>query len=223
MRKYRLIVSVLALTCALAIAGLAGCGGSSSSNTTASGNASSSTSTSSASASSASSTNVADDKAAIVADINKVIGTSVSKETLEKGLRADDNVQKYITYGFDVSAYAENMSNIMKLEILDIDVDGDKAVANVRLIMPNFNDESVEQLMNDALQDLAAGRDVQAMAEDEQIALVMSATSVVLANPNFPTASFDFSIDYAKKNGEWIMVDPAGVDSLMTQFAETLT
>lgn len=222
MKKQKLIISALALTCALAIAGLAGCGGNSASNTTSSGTASGSASAS-ASASASSGPSIAEEKAAIEADIEKVIGTTVSKETLEAGLRANSDIQNYIKYGFDVSAYAENMANIMKLEILDIDVDGDEAVAHVRLIMPNFNDASVEQLMTNALQDLAAGKDVQAMPQDEQLALIMNATTVVLTNPDFPTATSDFDIDYVKKNGEWTMADPEGAQSLMEQFAGTLT
>lgn len=215
MKKTRILAIVTLALCALGIVGLVACSG---------GSGSSSASASSAAASSASASSAAaqqSDEELIKADIESIIGTAVSKEALAAAMRADDEMAALEAQGLDLDAYAENMANVFKFEVREVKVNGDTAVATTALTTPNFGEE-MDALFDEALEAESANVDVANMSEEEQVSFLMSIVSKVLSDPNLPTATETFDIDYVKTNGTWAMADESKVESELGTLASSI-
>lgn len=200
MKNKRYLALLIAMVCALCVAGLAGCGGNSSA----------------PAASGGSAAPVVSDEDLIKQDVENVIGTAISKEELLQGLREDQQIAEFEAAGFDAEAYAENMANIFKFEVDSVEVDGDTAVAYCKLTVPNFGDE-MEARVVAAVEEASTITDVAAMSEDEQMAFIMGILSDVMAAPDFPTETTDFNIDYIKDGDTWVMKDKDSIEESLSE------
>ena len=90
------------------------------------------------------------DEDLIRADIESIVGTSVSKEALAASFRTDSQMVEFEKIGMDIDAYAEAFSKKCKLEIDFIEVKSDTAVAKVTFTTPRLDDEA-EKLLDETL------------------------------------------------------------------------
>lgn len=190
MKNKRFLAILMALACALCVAGLSACGGSADPNVS--------------------------DEDLIKADCEKVVGTYISPEEMLDALRADDQIAEYEALGLDVESYAQNMSNIFKFAVNSVEVDGDTAVAKCVLTVPNYGSEMQESI-EAAIMEAAETTDVASMTEDEQMALIMGIMNDVISDPNFPTEDTDIDIDYVKEGGSWKMKDAESIEENLTR------
>ncbi len=148
------------------------------------------------------------------------MGTNITKEELLQGLREDKEMLELEKQGLDLEAYAANMESKFKLEVVSVDVTGDKAVAHVALTSPEFGEEA-DALMEKAVDAAIADLDVENMTEDDFTKLMMGVVSDVLTDPTFPTTTQTFDIDYVKNNGTWEMADESGVEADLNSLVDT--
>ena len=216
MSKFKLTAMAAVLACVLC-AGLVACSSSGSgSSAAASGSGSAAASVSAASASSAAPTK--SDEQLIKESIEFILGTEVSKDELLTQLRADPAMVQFEQNGLNLEEYAANMANKIKLEVGDIKVNGDTAVATVNLLVPSFSTEAEQMLTNEIMKEIE-GKDVSSMSEDDVAQLTLSVLSRVLADPDFPTATTTLDINYAKSNGTWQMQD---MDTIMNRLSAAM-
>lgn len=199
MKKSRILLLALTFVCAFGLFSLAACSGSGAN-------------------SAESQEPQQSDEELITADVEETLGTYITKEELAKSLHEDEDLAAYEEMGMDLDSYAENMANLFKLEVVSVEVDGDTAVAKVALTSPNFGDEA-EAMLDEAIE----GVDVSGLSEDEAMSAVMGALNDVLSNPEFPTETDTFDIDYEKVNGTWTMSDQSDVESRLSDLGEALS
>lgn len=206
---------LMALICALGMTALAGCGGSNAPSSSSEPADSSSAAAPADSASSAS--QEASDEELIKADLEAMAGTFVSKDAMMAALQADESVMAFAEMGVDLDSIAENMAKLIRFEVTAVGVTGDTAVAHAAFTMPDFASVT-DEAMYAKIEEITAGKDVQSMTEEEQVAMFAEVMTALLSDPNFPTATDELDINYEKENGTWKMADPEG----FTQSIETL-
>lgn len=208
-RRTPLLVVAL-FACALIVAGLAACSGES-------GQSSQSNAPAPAEEEPANSTPAPTDEELIRADIEKTLGTYVSKEALAEGLKSDESVKELIQYGFDADVIAESVASKFKLEVTSVEVDGDTAVATVDMTVPSFGGDTTDQMLDDALTKKTEGMDLSQMSEEDAMTLMMDAVVEVISDPNFPTETESLDLDYVKKDGQWSLKDTADTEALLAE------
>lgn len=159
------------------------------------------------------------DEELIKEDLEKVVGFSVSKEEMLEGFLEDEDMKHFQELGFDLEAYAENMSNKIKFDVRSIDVSGDTAVAHVTLTFPEFN-EAAEALIEKRADEAFADIDLESITEEEFLAKYMGVVSDTLTDPAFPTVDNEFDIDYVKKGDAWEMADQSEVESQLEALSD---
>ena len=145
--RNRVLAAILVVACVFCVTGLAACGGGSSSASSSAADVGASASSAADPSSSAAADAQATDEELIKADVENYVGTTMSEEALTATLRADESIAQYAESGFDVDAYAKNMTKIIRLEVESVDVDGDKAVAHAAFTTPDFGDAANEMVM----------------------------------------------------------------------------
>lgn len=208
-RRTPLLVVAL-FACALIVAGLAACSGESGQN-------SQSNAPAPAEEEPANSTPAPTDEELIRADIEKTLGTYVSKEALAESLKSDESVKELIQYGFDADVIAESVASKFKLEVTSVEVDGDTAVATVDMTVPSFGGDTTDQMLDDALTKKTEGMDLSQMSEEDAMTLMMDAVVEVISDPNFPTETESLDLDYVKKDGQWSLKDTADTEALLAE------
>lgn len=177
--KKLLAIAVCALTVVLAFA-LAGCGGSAPKQS---------------------------DEALIKADIDKVIGTEINADELTKELQGDSDIKAYEAYGLDVERASKALASKYKVEIGEVKVSGDKAVATVKVTTPTFGNE-----MDAMLSEKIEAIDTTGMDEQEVMKAAMNALVELFESPDYPVATASMDIDYVKQGGNWKMADSDAMD-----------
>ena len=208
MKRISVFVVVTAVVCAFVLLGLTACGGSGSSGGSSSGG------------SQEKSEPVPTDEELIQADIEKIIGTVISSDELLAQLREDETMKQFEGMGLDLESYAENMAKKFKLEVDAVEVSGDTAVVKAKLTTPTFGDEANE-IMEKALAKASEGLDLSTMSQSEQMKVFAEALNAALTDPDFPTNSSDFDIDYVKKDGTWEAKDKDKLSSLLDSVGST--
>lgn len=203
MKRFKLVSLVVVLVIALCSMGLVACGGS--------GQGGGGSEKSGGQESAPQPT----DEELIKQDVEKIIGTSISAETLLKGLRDDEQMLKFEEMGMDLEEYAKNMAKIFKLSIDSVEVEGDEAKAKAKLTVPDFG-EKTDELTEKALEKETKGVTVSELSQDEQIEIFAKVMNGVLSDPDFPTATTDFDIDYVKKDGTWQLKDKDAIESILS-------
>jgi len=203
MKRFKLVSLVVVLVIALCSMGLVACGGS--------GQGGGGSEKSGGQESAPQPT----DEELIKQDVEKIIGTSISAETLLKGLRDDEQMLKFEEMGMDLEEYAKNMAKIFKISIDSVEVEGDEAKAKAKLTVPDFG-EKTDKLTEKALEKETKGVTVSELSQDEQIEIFAKVMNGVLSDPDFPTATTDFDIDYVKKDGTWQMKDKNAIESILS-------
>lgn len=203
MKRFKLVSLVVVLVIALCSMGLVACGGS--------GQGGGGSEKSGGQESAPQPT----DEELIKQDVEKILGTSISAETLLKGLRDDEQMLKFEEMGMDLEEYAKNMAKIFKISIDSVEVEGDEAKAKAKLTVPDFG-EKTDKLTEKALEKETKGVTVSELSQDEQIKIFAKVMNGVLSDPDFPTATTDFDIDYVKKDGTWQMKDKNAIESILS-------
>ena len=203
MKRFKLVSLVVVLVIALCSMGLVACGGSGQGGG------------GSEKSGGQESTPQPTDEELIKQDVEKIIGTSISAETLLKGLRDDEQMLKFEEMGMDLEEYAKNMAKIFKISIDSVEVEGDEAKAKAKLTVPDFG-EKTDKLTEKALEKETKGVTVSELSQDEQIEIFAKVMNGVLSDPDFPTATTDFDIDYVKKDGTWQMKDKDAIESILS-------
>lgn len=208
MKRFKLVSLVVVLVIALCSMGLVACGGS--------GQGGGGSEKSGGQESAPQPT----DEELIKQDVEKIIGTSISAETLLKGLRDDEQMLKFEEMGMDLEEYAKNMAKIFKISIDSVEVEGDEAKAKAKLTVPDFG-EKTDELTEKALEKETKGVTVSELSQDEQIEIFAKVMNGVLSDPDFPTATTDFDIDYVKKDGTWQLKDKDAIESILSAKGST--
>ena len=152
------------------------------------------------------------DEDLIRADIESIVGTSVSKEALSASFRTDSQMVEFEKIGMDIDAYAEAFSKKCKLEIDFIEVKSDTAVAKVTFTTPRLDDEA-EKLLDETLDTELENVNIENASEEKLFTLLFGVMQKTIESPDFPLGSESFDIEYTKTNGTWRMVDQSFVES----------
>ncbi len=193
-RKAPVLVTAL-LACVLVIAGLTACSG----------------------GSGKSSAPAPSDEDLIRADIEKTIGTYIDKDEWAKGMKADEDIQELMQYGFDVDAIAESFASKFKIEVTDIKVNGESAIATIDILMPNFGSEETDQMLDDVLEKKMASIDLMQLSEEEIMKILVDSAVEVMSDPNFPTKTETLDLDYVKKDSQWSLKDLSETEALLSE------
>ena len=233
MKTRNSLVLMLALACAFCMAILVACGGggassaasSEAASSTASAEVSSSAvsveagSSEAASAQETSSEAALSDEEVIKDNLEKTIGAFLTKDVFVAALRANDSTAGLEEMGMSLDELADVMLQVIKFEIVSVEVNGDTAVAKCKMTMPDFNNEEAENVLADVLIRELDGADPTTVPEDEQAKILMKVMKAALTDPAFPMISQDLDIDYEKKGDTWLMV---GQDSLESSLGDAL-
>lgn len=152
------------------------------------------------------------DEDLIKADIEKVVGTTVSAKDLAEGFKADEDfVQIAEMASLDLDKYAEKIATRFSAVVKDVKVDGDNAVAKLEVTSPDF--KAMYELLDKKLEEALADVDVANITEEEYGKMVGQLMLDVFDDPEFPNATAECDVDYAKKDGEWSIVDPSVLEN----------
>lgn len=197
--KKRISIAIVAMLCACCLAFVA-CGGSSSSAASASGSAASSASSAGANA----------DEQAIIKDIedNATWFEAGKNEMASEIAKDEETAALFKLVGLDVNDYAKAVVDVMKMKCGKVTVDGDKAVAELLMTIPDYDAMSAE--MDKALEEADLNS-----AKSEEEALAMAGEALLKAVESAPTKEISIDVDYIKKNNKWEVADADKVKSAM--------
>ena len=146
------------------------------------------------------------DEELIKADINVSIGTEISPSDLAKELRSDDSLAVYESYGLDIDAVAQSLSQLYKVDVKNVTVNGDKATATLVATVPTFGEE-----MTDLIAEEAEKLDLTNATEEEAVQAAAKILNDVFTRSDYPVTKQEFTVDYIKKDGKWQMADSKAV------------
>lgn len=214
--KNRFLVVLLALICALSMAGLVACSGGNAAQS--SSQAESSATASDAAASSAAAT---EDEAAIKQDAEKVVSTMFGKDSIETMFNANESLAQLKDLGFDISKLADFISGLITSEVTNVKVDGETAVATIKISYPEWNDEVSAALQEKATAALE-GIDFDGMSQEDAMSAYMDAYFSAIESTEFPQVSEELTIDYLKDGDTWKMKDGENFQEELVSVASTL-
>ena len=179
-RRAAFILLVFAIVCALGVCGLSACSGGSGGQS---------------------------DEDAIEEHVTAYMGEALSPDYFIEKTRDHEDLVALEEYGFDLEKYARNYANTFAYKVVEVNVDGDTAVAKVEMTMPVLGDE-----LNAMLDKYTADIDFANMDSEEEVyAAFWNAYSDALADPDLPQTTGTLEIAYAKKGGKWDLADEQGV------------
>lgn len=90
------------------------------------------------------------DEDLIKEDVRVNIGTEITPEELATELKKDSGISAYIDYGLDIDAVSQSLASLYKVEVKEVKVNGDKAVATLTATVPTFGDEMIALVEEEA-------------------------------------------------------------------------
>lgn len=158
-------------------------------------------------------------KELIAEDVQQVVGTTavLDAASLAQALRENETYAYYESCGLDIDAYAQRYVDTCSVELKSVEVNGDTAVATMRVTTLSLGDS-----ISAVLDELIPASDVANMTDEDGMRLVMGALNDLLASPDVPTATGEILIDYVWQDGAWTMRDVEETQSLLLELMNTL-
>lgn len=115
--------------------------------------------------------------------------------------------------GIDVADYANAIESKISIEAGDVTVDGDKATAQLKVTMPDYNamGAAVDKLVDEAL----ASPEAENMTEDQLYAELGKA--LLTAARETDTKTITIPVELEKKSGEWAISNLADVEKAIEE------
>jgi hypothetical protein len=203
--KNKFLAIIMACVLACGVFAIAGCGGNSSSGSSAAPSGPT-------------------DEELITADVDGIFGKiftpDVIKELVAEG--AGDSLGQMESLGItiDYDALAEAFKNVIKIKVDSVEVNGDTAVANVTITYPNYNDPAANEVMEKVMTEKLSGIDATKLQNDpDSVSAALNEAIVAgLTSTDIPTASEASTIDYVKSGDTWTMKDADKIEDLLKSY-----
>ena len=203
--KNKFLAIIMACVLACGVFAIAGCGGNSSSGSSAAPSGPT-------------------DEELITADVDGIFGKiftpDVIKELVAEG--AGDSLGQMESLGItiDYDALAEAFKNVIKIKVDSVEVNGDTAVANVTITYPNYNDPAASEVMEKVMTEKLSGIDATKLQNDpDSVSAALNEAIVAgLTSTDIPTASEASTIDYVKSGDTWTMKDADKIEDLLKSY-----
>jgi hypothetical protein len=124
----------------------------------------------------------------------------------------EETASLFALVGLNPEDYAKAVVGVMSLACGDVTINGDKAVAEVIITLPDY--EAISTEMDKALDEALAEMD-ESTSEEEALAAVGDAMMKALENT--PSKTETIKADYVKNNGKWEIADASKLTSAMEQ------
>ena len=195
--KNKFLVSLMACVLAFGMFALAGCGGSSSSQSGPT------------------------DEELITADAEGIIAKILTPDNIESMLSktSGGTIEQMESMGLklDYEALAASFKDVIKLKVDSVTVNGDTATAAITTTYPDYTNEEASKIMEAEMTKVFGEADLASLATDtDKLSDLMNdAITTCLTSPDLPTTSASGTIDYEKVNGTWQIKDDDALNKLL--------
>ena len=119
-------------------------------------------------------------------------------ESLKEDKELQDIAEKA---DIDLEEYAKALTSHFEIKTQEPVIKGDKGTVDVKLVMPDYTkmDSFMEKKMDKFMEEI----DTSKLSEDELYKKFGKLMMEIAADPDLPTTSETFSMDFTKTNGEW--------------------
>ena len=144
-----------------------------------------------------------------VAEIESQLGSIADQ------LSADESMAElFNTVGLDPKEYGNAIAAMISAKVGDIKVDGDTAVAELVLTVPDY--EAISAKMDASLEEILADPNTASMTEEQLYAEVGKAIMDAISSPDGVTKEATLDVEYAKTGDEWKVQNWDDIQKAMT-------